>query len=88
MQWRSSCHVQSLGYRAGAESRPERLLEIMRNHHGFIHLKILGTNMTSTRTTPSNAIAAPSHLATPSIFFCEEAKRVSHFMAEPPVQYR
>jgi len=42
--------------------------------------------MTSTRTTPSNTIAPPNHFATQSMFFCDEANRVSHFMSKPTRQ--
>lgn len=57
-------------------------------HSDCVHLKILGASITRTRTTASNAMAPPNHLATASIFFCDEANRVSHFMLEPSGQCR
>lgn len=77
-----------LGYRARAKSRPWLPLKIVSSHGGCVHLNTLPTNMIRTRTTPSNAIGPPNHFATASIFSCDEAKRVSHFMLEPPGRCR
>lgn len=46
------------------------------------HLKIMMATRTKASTRPKTTRAPPKYFATQSIFFCDEAKRFSHFMFE------